>query len=252
VEVVNRDQLELLGVSLSGVQGRLDSLRDTPVWAVVRRAVQADSSDTIALQAARRDEIPAVEILGPAVAPRPLSVIVYRDSERQVRELVERIWTHYFQALADALDQKPGVTRQLVSSITPPAPPADTPSAGANANPLDRLVGAWRYVEGSQKFNGVEEPHRVLLELTVEKGMLTGRYRGALTDFSGPRNIDVRLQQTPGPKGSSDLRFQFQSTEQNLSGQLTIEGPGAGGIEVMVIHMDASGIPKGREILERR
>ena len=46
---VNRDQLELLGVSLAAVQARLDSLRDTSVWVTVRRAVQADTSETMTL-----------------------------------------------------------------------------------------------------------------------------------------------------------------------------------------------------------
>ena len=82
-----------------------------------------------------------MEILyAPATPERPLSLIVYRDSERQARELVERIWTHYYQALADAVDQKPGVSKSLVASITPPAAAESVPGASA-ASPLDRLAG---------------------------------------------------------------------------------------------------------------
>jgi hypothetical protein len=254
VEIVNRDQLELLGISLSSVQARLDGLRDTPGWAAIRRAVQTDSSDIIALQNARRNEIPVELPLGTAVLPIPLSVIIYRDSERQARELVERIWTHYYQALVDGVERKAGTSRPLVASITPPAPaPEPTPSAAApRISGLDRVAGTWRYVEGSQQFNGVEEPRQVLLELFVEKGALTGRYRGTLTDFTGPHNVDVRLQQMTGVKGSNDIRLQYQNAEQNLSGQITLEGPGASGLDLMVVHMDAQGIPKGREILARR
>jgi hypothetical protein len=254
VEVVNRDQLELLGISLSTVQARLDSLRDTAGWAAIRRTVQADRSDIMALQNARRDEIPVELPIGPAVPPRPLSVIVYRDSERQARELVERVWTHYYQALVDEVERKSGTSRPLVASITPPEhAPEPAPSATApRVSGPDRVAGTWRYVEGSQQFNGVEEPHQVLLELFVEKGALTGRYRGTLTDFTGTHNVDVRLQQMAGAKGSSDIRLQYQNPEQNLSGQITVEGPGASGLDLMVVHMDAAGIPKGREILARR
>jgi hypothetical protein len=254
VEIVNRDQLELLGISLSSVQARLDSLRDTPGWAAIRRAVQPDRSDIITLQNARRDEIPVELPFSPAVPPRPLSVIVYRDSERQARELVERIWTHYYQALVDELERKAGTPKPLVASITPPAPaPEPAPSAiTPRISGLDRIAGTWRYAEGSEQFNGVEEPRQVLLELFVEKGSLTGRYRGTLTDFTGPHNVDVRLQQITSVKGSTDIRLQYQNAEQNLSGQITIEGPGASGLDLMVVHMDGAGIPKGREILARR
>ena len=254
VEIVNRDQLELLGISLSSVQARLDSLRDTAGWATIRRAVQSDRSDVIALQNARRDEIPVELPFSAPVPPRPLSVIVYRDSERQARELVERIWTHYYQALVDEMERKAGTSRPLVASITLPVPaPEPAPSAAApRISVLDRVAGTWRYVEGSQQFNGVEEPRQVLMELFIEKGALTGRYRGTLTDFTGQHNVDVRLQQITGVKGSNDIRLQFQNAEQNLSGQITVEGPGASGLDLMVVHMDAAGIPKGREILARR
>jgi hypothetical protein len=193
VEIVNRDQLELLGISLSNVQARLDSLRDTPGWAAIRRTVQADRSDILALQNARRDEIPVELPIGPAAPTRPLSVIVYRDSERQARELVERIWTHYYQALVDEVERKSGTSRPLIASITPPeSAPEPVPSAAAaRISGPDRVAGTWRYVEGSQQFNGVEEPRQVLLELFVEKGALTGRYRGAFTDFTGTPNVDV-------------------------------------------------------------
>jgi len=254
VEIVNRDQLELLGISLSLVQARLDGLRDTPVWATVRRAVQPDTSGSMSLQSARRDEIPVELPFSRATAPRPLSVIVYRDSEKQVRESVERIWTHYYQALVDAVDRKTVPPKALVSSITPPPPTPEPAPAGSGPaiSQVDRLAGAWRYLESSQQFNGVDEPRQVLLELFVEKEALTGRYRGTLTDFNGPRNVDLRLQQVATVKGSNDIRLQYQIPELNQSGQIVIEGPSAGGVEVMVVHMDAVGIPKGREILVRR
>ena len=204
-------------------------------------------------RSARRDEIPVELPFSPAEPPRRLSVIVYRDSELQARELVERIWTHYYQALVDELERKTGASRPLVASITPPAPaPEPAPSAAAaRISGPDRVAGTWRYVEGSQQFNGMEEPRQVLLELFVEKGALTGRYRGTFTDFTGTHNVDVRLQQIT-VKGSSDIRLQYQNPEQNLSGQISVEGPGASGLDLMVVHTDGTGIPKGREVLARR
>jgi len=255
VETVSRDQLELLGISLSAVQARLDALRDTPVWAPVRRAVQTDRSEMMTLQNARRDDIPVDLPYGSAAPVRPLSLIVYRDSEHQVREAVDRIWTHYYQALADAV-VKNGTSTPLVTTLTLPAAPVADPAAAVAAEApvvgIDRVAGTWRYVDGSQRFNGVEEPHDLLLELFAAKGVLTGRYRGTLTDFTGPHVVDVRLQQVPAAKGSSEIRLQFQNPEQNVSGQIVIEGPGASGLELQVIHMDGAGLPRGREILARR
>jgi hypothetical protein len=72
LESVNRDQIQLLGLTLSLVQSRLDALRDTPVWVTVRRAVQADRSDILALQGSRREEIPIdLPLSGPSARPMP-------------------------------------------------------------------------------------------------------------------------------------------------------------------------------------
>jgi hypothetical protein len=262
IETVNREQLELLGANLTNVQSRLDGLRDSPAWVRIRRSVQADSSEITSVQSARRSELPIDLPLSRPEPPRQMSAIVYRDSERQITELLSKLWTHYYQALDDAVEQKPGGAQPLVSSssVAPhealaPAPEGFSGGAGprsAGLPGLEALAGTWRYAERSQQFNGVEEPRQVLLEISVEKGgTLSGRYRAILTDFDGPHNVDIALHQVPGGKNPKELRFRYKG-DQDVEGEFTVEGPGASGIDLIVAHNGGAGVPKGREIVTRR
>jgi hypothetical protein len=254
IEPVNRDQLELLGVCIGSLQTRLDALRDAAEWAAIRRAVQADRAEAIALQNKRRDEIPVELPLSRPQAPRPLSAIVYRDSERQLRETTEKLWTHYYQAMADAVEQKPSGSKPLISSAVAPAP--EMAAAGDAASPagigIDKLAGTWEYAERSQQFNGVEEPRQVLLELSMNKGSLVGRYRGTLADFDGLHNVDLQLVMAKSAKGSRDLTFDAKSANADMSGQLRIEPPEAKGAELVLVHVGMNGVPRGRETMVRR
>jgi hypothetical protein len=261
---VSRDQIELLGTTLAIVQARLDGLRESPEWARIRRSVRGDETAILDAQNQRREEIPVQVPTSRTQAPRPLSAIVYRDSERQVCEFTEAIWTHYYQSLIDAIEQRPGGSRPLVSSSStgtgsgnaPPgaiSPTIAAPSpVGAGTQEADSLAGTWRYPEGSQQFNGVEEPRSVLLELWSEKGMLVGRLRGAVFGFDGIHNMDLHLQQVAGPKGTHEVRFRSQGPDESATGQIVVEAASPGGNEVMMIHTDGNFIPKGRETLLRR
>lgn len=254
IEPVNRDELELLGQCIANLQSRLDNLRDSSDWPAIRRAVQSDRSDALDLQNKRRDEIPVELPLSRPQAPRPLSAIVYRDSERQLREVTQKLWTHYYQAVADAVEQKPSGSKALISSaVVPqsesePAPAAASPASGG----LEKLVGAWEYAERSQQFNGVEEPHQVLLELSIEKGSLIGRYRASLSDFDGMRQVDLHLVMMKAPKGSRDLTFNVKTGGADVSGQLKIEAPDEKVSELVLVHVGVDGVPRGRETLVRR
>ena len=87
---------------------------------------------------------------------------------------MEKLWTRYYQALADAVEQKPSGSAPLVavrgSGNSPSAAPGAPPAPPAVATAGNPVAGAWTYVQGSQQFNGVEEPREVLLELWVENG----------------------------------------------------------------------------------
>ena len=257
IDAVDAEELDLLGTNLGNLQARLDALRDSPAWASIRRSVQQDIGEIAGIQRARRADIPIDLPLGAPERPRPLSVIVYRDSERQIADSLEHLWTHYYQSLVNAAEQKPGGAAPLVSSITPPEAPAAAPApAQQSGQPsgLNALAGLWRYLEGSQQFNGVEEPRQIMLELSVQKdGTLTGRYRGTLTDFTGQHNIDVSLQQVPTPKNAAprQLTFRYAIPPAGETGQITLEGPDAGGVELTLSHSGA-GMPRGREVLVRR
>ena len=129
-----------------------------------------------------------------------------------------------------------------------PTPAVVSPAAPA-ANPLS---GTWAYLEGTQQFNGVAEPRRVLLELWMEGGNLLGRYRAEIPDFDGVRKVDLRLRAKAGKTGQTIL--QIQGGDPVATGEFVVEDPGAGGLNIMLVRsVDAGGpIPRGRELLTRR
>ncbi len=278
VETVSREQLELLGATLTDVQARLKRLTDSPDWSRIRRSVVADTSGIDNLRKNLRNQIPLDLPLSKPEPPHQMSVIVYRDSERQIAELLEKLWTDYYQALDNAVERKPDGAKPLMVSTNPasagpsadvmPASPAVVsgthpavaPAAGATSLPgqpsapaaSEALVGTWRYIERSQQFNGVEEPRQVLIEIWVEKGgALAGRYRAVLADFDGPHNVDIALQSLPAGKNPKEFRFHYRAASQDADGQLTIEGPGTSGTDLTISH-DGGGVPRGREIVLRR
>jgi chorismate mutase len=272
IETVNREQLGLFRATLANVQAREDSLRDSPEWGTIRRKVAPDTSELAGVQSARRAELPIDLPFSQAEPPRQLSSIVYRDSERQLRDVLQKLWTHYYQALDDAAEQRPGGALPLVASVTPAAAPVPVATAPASATPVAgvplpttaaqasastqtvaMLVGTWRYAENSRQFNGVEEPRQVLLEIWTEKsGAISARYRGTLSDFDGPHDVDLALHQVPATKNSKEVTLSYKSAGQDAEGHFTLEGPDAGGLNLMVVHTGGAGVPKGREIVVRR
>lgn len=254
VEVVSRDELEVLDSNLTELVARLEALRSSPSeWLKIRRGVQADQSAITALQSKLREDIP-VDTLFRQAPPRPMSAIVYRDAEKQLRDVLQKTWVHYYQGVIDTAEQRPGGSVPLISSLSPAAAPA-TPAAGAtaaSATPAaSPLVGAWSYLEGTQQFNGVAEPHQVLLELWMEGGNLLGRYRAELPDFDGVRKVDLRLRAKTGKAAQTVL--QIQGGDPVATGEFVVEDPGAGGLTIMLVRsVDTGGaIPRGRELLTR-
>jgi hypothetical protein len=109
----------------------------------------------------------------------------------------------------------------------------------------------WTYAPGSQKFNGVEEPHEVLLELWVENGQLAGRYRATLPDFGGVKTVDLRLK-GPLAAATATQTLDFESKDPAATGKIVLEGPAE--MELMLVRVVTaeSPIPRGRELLRRR
>jgi hypothetical protein len=269
VEIASRDELEVLNSNLTDLVDKLEALRSSPQqWVRIRRGVQADQTAMTALQSKRREDIPVDSLFHPA-PPKPISAIVYRDSAQQVREVLERVWLHYYQGVIDAVEQKPNGSVPLITTLTrgadnPPAAdtghPIPTPavasaprdarqtdSAGINA-----LAGTWGYLEGTQQFNGVAEPHQVILELWVEEGVLVGRYRAELPDFDGVRKVDLRLR-ARAAKGSQPT-LQIQAGDSAAAGEFLLEDAGSGGLNIMLVRSVKAGspVPRGRELLTRR
>ncbi len=244
---VNADQLELLGVTLSVIQKKLDTLRTAPDWIRIRRAVQVSRSELLKLQDARRQEIENDRPLSRSAqsSTRPVSSIVYGDSERQSLEAVQKLWTRYYQALIDSVERKPGGSTPLAAK----SEAVSAPAAPGQENPL---TGTWTYADGSQQFNGVAEPKQVILELWMEKGFLVGRYRAELRDFDGIRHVDISLRGKAVPGKTQTLEFPQEGGQGN--GKILLQGPGPSGIDLMLIRsVEAGGaIPRGRELLSRR
>jgi hypothetical protein len=248
-DAVYRDHIALLGLSLAILQEKLDALRVSNDWVAVRRAVQPGRTAALALQASRRDDMPVDLSLDSPDHPGSLNVmpaVVYRDAESKLMESVEKLWTSYYQALADAVEQRPSGSPPLVAIRgSGEAPP---PVASADGNPM---AGSWTYVRGSQQFNGVGEPRDVLLELWVENGLLVGRYRAELPDFAGPRKVDIRLH-GPLAAGANAQALDFESKDPDGAGQVALEyNPTRR--EIMFVRPAAQSIlPRGREVLHPR
>jgi len=248
VDAVNADEIALLGVNVAAVQRKLDTLRSAPAWSRIRRSVQKDLDNVLDLEQARRQDLQIERPLEHANAPaRPVEATAYRNSERRVQEALTSLWTHYYQALADSMEQTPGRSTPLAASATVPAPAPPSSPAGSPAN--SALAGTWTYVEGSRQFNGVAEPRHVILELWMEKDALVGRYRAELPDFEGSRAVDLSLRGIPGT-GSTVL--DFHSTSPEAAGKIILEGPNNNGRDLMLIRsVEGTPIPRGRELLTR-
>jgi hypothetical protein len=257
VNVVNADEIDLIGVNISAVQRKLNILRTVPDWLQIRSSVQKDRSEVLDLQQTLRQ---GIQIEFPMDSSnsyaRPISLTVYRDSERQIREALARLWTHYYQALVDSVEQKRGQSTPLIaSSIAPATNPAGafpgsvgqlaTASSGTNGP----LVGTWTYVEGSEQFNGIAEPKHVILELWMENGMLVGRYRADLPDFDQTTKVDLSLH---GKPGFGRTILEFRSTSPEAVGRIILEEPSNKGANLMLVRsVEDTPIPRGRELLTR-
>jgi hypothetical protein len=257
VDAVNRDQLEVLGVSLARLQAKLETLQNESGWAKIRRSVQPERSDILALQASRRGKITVDRPLDRSLHDESsITSLAYRDSERQLRDALQKLWIRYYQSLVDAVEQRPDGSSPLIVKLPANATtgltavPAIPSGPAANDNPL---VGTWIYQEGSQQFNGVAEPHQVILELWMEQGLLQGRYRADLPAFDGTtKHVDLKLRGRFVP--SHDQTLEFQSANPDTSGKVVVEVPDVTGLHVMFIRLVESGgpIPRGRERLTRR
>jgi hypothetical protein len=259
MEAVYRDHIELLGVNLAVLQQKLDALRASNDWVAIRRAVQPERTATLALQSSRRDDMPldfSADSPDHPASPSAMPALAYRDAESKLMEAMEKLWTRYYQALADAVEQKTSGSAPLTAmrgsgdSLPPAASgaPAAPPAAAAGGNPV---AGSWTYVQGSQQFNGVGEPKEVLLELWVENGMLMGRYRAELPDFQGTRKVDIRLH-GPLAAGNNQQTLDFESKDPEGAGKVALEyNPTRR--ELMFVRPSAQTIlPRGREVLHPR
>ena len=252
---VYRDHVDELGMHLAALRERLRALREFPEWTQVRRGIQQESDLAFKLQSSRRSEMRVELSLGDSRPPAAVTPLAYRNLDQGLMDQLNRLWTCYYQALDDALEQKPGKT-----PLTP-AGSADSDASTVGVSGAGRpaasagspLAGIWIYPERSQRFNGIAEPANVLLELWIEGGSLMGRYRAELPDFHGKKLVDLRLHGPIAPAGAPQV-LDFESKFPPGRGQIVIEGPSSGGLEVMLERRvpSLSAIPRGRETLRRR
>lgn len=243
---VCQDEIGTLGSSLAALQARLTALRDSPQWLVIRRSLREPDREALERQSALRARLD-ITVLPSSRHPSPvISPPAYRDAQRALTETLRRLWTAYYQALADAVEQKP--TLPLIPLRHPEGVPQGTPAARL----ADRQsVELWTYVEGSQQFNGVAEPKHVMLELWTENGSLMGRYRAELPGFRGTQTVDLRLRGVPSTGPSQTLNI--QSKDPDAAGQIVLERAGFMGALMLVRMVPArSSVPRGRELLRRQ
>ncbi len=248
---VYQDQVVLLGVNLNMLQSKLEALRNSADWVAMRRNVRPERDEVGKLQDLRRSQIPPDFSFGNSAPAPVISPLAYLDSESQVSAALRKLWTRYYQLLIDSVEQRPSGSSPLV----PVRAGAGGSLAGAQARPpssQNPMTGVWTYLEGSQEFNGVGEPRRVILEFWMENGELLGRYRAVLPDYAGDRNVDLRLRVPPGSAGGT-LTLEFESKDPEAKGQLVIERL-TGAADLMLVRPAGtqSPIPRGRELLHRR
>ena len=251
-----QDQLDTLGESAAELQARLDSLREAPDWPRIRRAVQAERGQAMALQSKWREEMPQdLTITGATQAkPTPVSAIVYRDAQRELSDLLQRMWSKYYQALADAINANSAASVPLLTTRTAEGVSSSAPAeATAQSAAVSPLVGEWSYKLGSRKFNGVGEPLMVILELWMDHETLRGRYRAELPDFTGVRKLDWKLHAVAS-RAPGGQALEFESANPPVTGTVHIEGPAENGLEIMLVRgaSDGGEYPRGREVLRRR
>ena len=243
---VYEDQVQLLGLNLNLLAEKLDTLREAPAWLSIRRAVRAEMADAFKLQSSRRSQVPLDLSLKRPQSVSLMPTPAYRDSERQVAEVLGHLWTSYYAALIEA-------TAGTAGSPQTPESAGPTGSAPATRAPDNPLAGVWTYSEGSQQFNGVAEPIHVILELRMENGALTGRYRAELPGFQGAKKADLRLSHSTF-SGPNKQTFEFESMDPPATGHIILETSDPSGKELMLVRAvtEQSPIPRGRERLQRR
>ena len=100
------NQVVTLGVNLNALQAKFDALRDSDEWVSMRRSVRAERDEASKLQDLRRSQISGDVSFG-ASAPAPvMSSILYRNSERQMADTLQKLWTRYYQTLIDSVEQR--------------------------------------------------------------------------------------------------------------------------------------------------
>ena len=267
VAEVYEEQARLIGANVIALHERRNSLRDSPAWTSVYAGSQMETDRALRLQSSRRSEIPLDLSLSSARPAGLMSSLLYRSSERELREELLKLWSGYYQALVDAVEQRPGGSAPLVAirlggqavrtaataTASGPPPGGSTSLAVVVPEALKAFTGAWSYSAGSQQFNGVAEPVYALLELWFENDGLVGRYRAELPDFQGTKILDLRLQGTAGITGRQ-LTLRFESNDPPATGQFVLEWVGPSGIDMMLTRVVPSQgpIPRGREVIIRR
>jgi hypothetical protein len=101
---VFEDHVQLLGCNLKVLEEKMGALRDAPQWISIRRGVRDESAEAFQLQSARRSAVPVDLSLRRSPPASPISSLLYRDSERQVADVLRRLWTRYYQTLVDAAE----------------------------------------------------------------------------------------------------------------------------------------------------
>jgi hypothetical protein len=267
MEEVYEEQARLIGANVIALHEKLRALKDSPEWTSVYAGSRAETDRALRLQSSRRSEIPPDFSLSPAKPPSLVSSLLYRSSEREIREQLRKLWSGYYQALVDAVEQRSGGSAPLIAILpggrpdrtattatasgTLPGGPASPPVVVPEA--LKVFTGAWSYSAGSKQFNGVAEPVYAVLELWYEDDRIVGRYRAELPDFQGTKKVDLRLRGT-GAVSGRQLTMRFESKDPPATGQLHLEGVGPSGTDLMLTRAvpPQSPIPRGREVMMRR
>jgi hypothetical protein len=260
------------------VEGLLRDLPEGDEYLLVRRALNEDRSNLVALQNDVAVRIRFLESTGKAQeaiqAAAPADSLAQKfddllkiwdeESAGAVRQRSK--WADLYKAMETSLDQKEpakkGSPNKGGGANTPKGGKEEDENPNAPVVPLAvvkasaplviraGMAGTWTYRSQLGAWTGYGEPEAVTLELDRKGGEWIGVYTARLPGRSGVRGVRLALAGAPQSEGSVRLRWKSQTPA--AEGEMEIRLSGDGRLLVERALSDDSYIPRGMEVLLRQ
>ena len=250
------------------LEGRIHDLPEGDEYTLVRRAMESERGDLVALQNSVAQRIHAMDDSAKAqqaasglsdVDPLIKKLEDIRkiwEGERARAVAARPVWGRYYTDLEKSLNEKNG------SGPAPSTPPARTPSAplaptqgekprASNPAPAATatLGGNWVYKSQQGAWIGWGEPEMVVLQLRQVGSLVQGTYTARLPGRNDKRLLNLAVEGQLETKEQAHLRW--TSVEPPAHGVMTIKMSPDGRLLVERLSSEDNYIPHGMEVLQR-